>query len=119
MSETRSEKIQRIMLSWPGVEGQPHRFGGTEYRLGSGEIGHVHGQSLVDIPLPKRVRDDLIAKGTARPHHVLPDSGWVSVPMHSMEDVDAAIEMLRISYDIACEQLARRSASAGELDAGR
>ncbi len=119
MSESRSQKIDRVVLTWPGVEGHPHRFGGTEYRLGRREIGHVHGQSLMDIPLPKRLRDDLIAKGQARPHHVLPDSGWVSVPMRSMEDADAAIEILRLSYDIACGQLASRSASVGEPDAGR
>ena len=109
MSESRAGRINRVVLSWPGVEGHPHRFGGTEYRLGRREIGHVHGQSLVDVPLPRRLRDELIAGGRARPHHVLPESGWVSVPVRSMEEADAAIGILRISYDIARGQLAKRS----------
>jgi hypothetical protein len=108
MSETRAERIQRIVLSWPGVEGHPHRFGGTEYRLGRREIGHVHGQSLVDVPLPRRLRDELVASGRAKPHHVLPESGWVSVPLRSMEDVVSALEILRQSYDLAFGQFAKR-----------
>ncbi len=70
--------IQEAVLSWPGVSAHPHQFGGTEYRLGKREIGHIHGDHLVDIPFPTRVRDEIVAAGRAEPHHVLPDSGWVS-----------------------------------------
>lgn len=37
-----------------GITSQPYRFGGTEYNVGRPEIGHVHGDSLVDIPFPKK-----------------------------------------------------------------
>ncbi len=40
----------------------PHRFGGTEYRLGKRELGHIHGDYLVDIPFPKKVRDEIMKK---------------------------------------------------------
>jgi hypothetical protein len=53
-----------------------HRFGGTEYRYGRKEMGHVHGELLVDMPLPRKLHDELIASGQAQPHHVLPDTGW-------------------------------------------
>src|SRR3990172_4348058 len=114
--ESRAERIRRVVLSWPGVEASPHRFGGTEYRIGRREIGHVHGQSLVDVPLPRRVRDELVARGRARPHHVLPESGWVSVAMRSMEEADTALEILRVSYDLAVGQLAKRSAPPASVD---
>ncbi len=104
----RSQAIDREVRAWPGVSGRPHRFGGTEYRLGRREIGHVHGNSLVDVPLPRRLRDQLIAGGLARPHHVLPDSGWVSVPMRTPTDVDVAVSILRQSYDLAVAQRAKR-----------
>lgn len=51
------QKIHRAVTSWPDVTVHPHRFGGTEYRLGRRELGHIHGDALVDIPFPKRVRD--------------------------------------------------------------
>lgn len=94
-------RIDEILRNWPQVESQPHRFGGTEYRLGRREIGHVHGDSLVDIPFPKKVRDELVAAGRAESHHYLPQSGWVSIYLHHASDLDHAIELLRFSFDLA------------------
>jgi Luciferase len=95
------KKIETALQDWAGIEGQPHRFGGTEYRLGRREIGHVHGDHLVDIPFPKEVRDALVASGRAEPHHILPQSGWVSVYLKQPPDVDRAIELLHYSFEIA------------------
>src|SRR3972149_215805 len=106
----RSQAIDREVRAWPGVSGHPHRFGGTEYRLGKREIGHVHGESLVDVPLPRRLRDELVRQGRANPHHVLPNSGWVSVPMRSPVSAEQAVAILRLSYDLACEQQHKGSA---------
>ena len=88
----------------------PHRFGGVEFKLAKREIGHVHGDSLVDVPLPKSVRDQLVASGQADPHHVLPRSGWVSVYLTDASDVDRALLVLRRSFEIAREQRERRAA---------
>ena len=45
-----SEIVHKAVVSWEGVTAHPHRYGGTEYRLGRREIGHSHGDSLVAIP---------------------------------------------------------------------
>jgi hypothetical protein len=110
LSAALSQVIDGEVAAWPGVTRHEHRFGGTEYRLGRREIGHVHGELLVDVPLPRKVRDELVRHGRARPHHVLPESGWVSVPLHSTQDVAAAVRILRLSYDLACVQRERRRA---------
>ena len=47
-------QINATVMQWPGVTAHPHRFGGTEYRLGKRELGHIHGDHLVDIPFPTR-----------------------------------------------------------------
>jgi Family of unknown function (DUF5519) len=39
----------------------------------------VHGDALVDIPFTKKVREELVVAGRAERHHILPESGWVSV----------------------------------------
>ena len=88
-------------MSWAGVTAQPHRFGGTEYRFGAREIGHTHGDHLLDIPFPKRVRNELIAAGLAEPHHILPNSGWISFYIKRTDQVESAIALLRRSYDLA------------------
>ena len=98
------ERIDAALEGWSGVTAQPHRFGGTEYRLGRREIGHVHGDRLVDIPFPKKVRDELVAVGRAEPHHILPNSGWVSIYLRHASDVERAIELLRLSFEIASQR---------------
>lgn len=97
-------EIERAVLAWPGVEAHPHRFGGTEYRLGRREIGHVHGDALVDIPFPTGVRNEIVAAGQAEPHHILPDSGWVSFYLREPADIARAVALLKRSYDIAARQ---------------
>jgi len=77
---------------------EPHRFGGIEFRCRGKEIGHLHGDALCDIPLSKPMRDAFVAAGMAEPHHIHPDSGWVSVWLRSDRDVANAIEILRRKY---------------------
>lgn len=99
-----AHQIKLALLSWPQVEAHPHRFGGTEYRIGRRELGHIHGDHLVDIPFPTRVRDELVAAGQAQPHHILPASGWISLYLREPADVERAIELFRRSYDLAQKQ---------------
>jgi hypothetical protein len=101
------ERIRAELLGWPGVSAHPHRFGGLEYRIGRREIGHVHGDWLADVPLPRRIRDEVVAEGRAEPHHVLPESGWVSLHLVGEADVEGAIALLRLSYETALRQRGR------------
>jgi hypothetical protein len=106
-----AEAIRDAVTSWPGVEAVPHRFGGTEYRYGRREMGHVHGDWLADLPLPRRLHDEVIAAGRAQPHHVLPDTGWVSCRLDGPTDVAGVIELFRLQYDRYVE-LSSRNARA-------
>src|SRR5260370_19531982 len=91
--------IRETVLSWPGVEAMPHRFGGVEYRYGRKEIGHVHCDRLADLPLPRKLHDKVIPAGRAEPHHVLPETGWVSCWIKSPEDADNGIALFRVQYE--------------------
>src|SRR5258708_12210618 len=95
------ERIDAALQGWSGITSQPHRFGGTEYRLGRREIGHVHSDSLVDIPFPKTVRHELVTGARAEPHHILPASGWVSIYLRHASDADTPIDLLRPSLHLA------------------
>jgi len=103
-----SKQIVDTLLTWEGIETHPHRFGGTEFRLGTREIGHLHGDSLVDIPFPKKIRDEIVAAGEASPHHVLPETGWVSFYLREEADIRKAVNLLRRSYEIALKQKRKR-----------
>ena len=91
--------IEREVGAWPGVTAHPHRFGGIEFRYGRKELGHLHGDGLADLPFPTRIGRDLVAAGRASPHHVLPDSGWVSRRITGPADVPEVIALFRLQYD--------------------
>jgi Family of unknown function (DUF5519) len=98
------EKITKAALNWEGVSAHPHRFGGTEFRIGRRELGHIHGDYLVDIPFPRKVRDEIVSAKLAKAHHILPESGWVSCYLEHEGDVHNAIELLQRSYRLALQQ---------------
>jgi hypothetical protein len=94
-----ADMIRRTLESWPGVHSESHRFGGTEFRLGRRELGHLHGDGWADLPFSKAIRRELVAQGHAEPHHILPDSGWVTKRIRSEADLTAAIELFRLNYE--------------------
>ena len=102
------DSITKAVTSWAGVTVQPHRFSGVEYVIGKREIGHIHSDHLVDIPFPKKIRDEIVAAGRAQPHHILPKTGWVSFYLREQDDIDKAIALLHESYEIAQKQKSKR-----------
>ena len=92
------ETVRAAVGAWEGVTTHNHRFGGIEFRLGRRELGHLH-RTFADLPFPRRVRDELVAGGRARPHHVLPQSGWVTVPMRTSSEVSNVIALFRQNYE--------------------
>ena len=92
--------------NWADVEVVPEpRFGGPAFQLGRRQLGHLHDAgergAFADIPLPRTVRDELIAAGRARPHSAVPDSGWLTVPVRTAADLAGAVEVFRIAYERA------------------
>jgi hypothetical protein len=104
-------RIEREVGGWEGVSVHPHRFGGVEFRLGKRELGHLHAKQA-DLPFVRTIRDMLVETGRAEPHHVLPDSGWVSKRIRSPADADEVIELFRLSYERARVAQARRAGGA-------
>ena len=93
------DTVTEEMETWPGVTQRLHRFGGVEFRLEGREIGHLHGNGLLDIPLTKALREQLVADGRAKPHHIYPRSGWVSFFLRNASDVPDALALLQLSYE--------------------
>ena len=94
------ERIRDEILSWPDVTAKPHRFGGLEFRLDKREMGHIHGDRLADLPFPMNIRNELVNSGRVSPHHVLPQSGWISYWITKGEnDIPSVVELFRMRYD--------------------
>jgi hypothetical protein len=104
-----ADRITAEVASWPDVSVENHRFGGVEFRVGRRELGHLHGDHIADLPFPRRVRDELVSSGRARPHHALPDSGWITFPIDADDDVAEAIDLFRLAYERTRNARRRRS----------
>jgi hypothetical protein len=106
MAETPKDRLTDVLqmvseavTSWREVKSQPHRFGGMEFRVAGKEMGHIHGSRLADFPFPMSIRDQLVKEGKVMPHHVLPNSGWVSFWISGDEDTEAVIGLFRMQYE--------------------
>ena len=106
------ESIKKEILSWPYVTAESHRFGGIEFRLNKREMGHIHGELVADILFSMNLRNELVNSGRVKPHHVLPQSGWVSYYINKEDDITAVIELFRLRY----QQLKPRSKSKQEVN---
>lgn len=106
-SEAAIAAAQAELLSWEGVERYIGRRGELAFRLERRELGHLHG-TTAHLPLPKRIRDELIAQGRAHPHPVMPDSGWLGSDMSTVAGLESTLELFRMGYDRAVAARARR-----------
>ena len=104
MNDEPLAEIEREVKSWPGVTTGDTGRGGLQFSYGRVELGHLHGSSFADLPFPKKVRDELIAKGRASVHPPLPDSGWVRRTMDGPDDAEAVIELFRMNYERASKK---------------
>jgi hypothetical protein len=94
-----AERITREVFRWPGTSSQRGRFGSLEFRFAGHELGHLHGGRQADLPFPPRVREELVASGRASPHHILPQTGWVTYYIHSEDDLARVVALFRLNYD--------------------
>src|SRR5918995_6879477 len=102
MSEAAGDRLVEAVTGWSGVTLEEGRFGSTRFMLGRRELGHVHGASILDLPLPKPLKAELIESGVAIQHRFTPpESGWVTIELDDADAVERAIEILRERYEHA------------------
>ncbi|CAN5249729.1 hypothetical protein BH24ACT16_BH24ACT16_04940 [soil metagenome] len=116
MQKDAAKTVENEVGGWPGVTVEAHSRGaGRQFRYGKIELGHLHGDSVGDLPFPKKVHDELLAQGRASTHPPLPNSGWVRRRIESPEDVTELIQLFRLNYERA---KAREERRAGRVEGG-
>jgi Family of unknown function (DUF5519) len=107
---TASERIRTEVEGWDEVEVGPGRFGSVRFTVGRRELGHLHGDSIADLPLRPEIAQELISSGKARDHrYTPPGSGWVTIELETDEDADRVIELMRSSYERTLAKRASRT----------
>ncbi|MFB6141066.1 MAG: luciferase family protein [Halosimplex sp.] len=116
--EEVAETVERLIdevSEWSHVTVGEHRFGGTEFRVGPREIGHVHAWGMLDIAYLRALRDALVEEGHTGVHHLLTESGWTTFYVESAEDFEHARWLLRLSYLYHVAALEKTPAGAEEF----
>ena len=109
---TFSEQIAAEVGSWPGVVVDDGELGELAFKVGSRELGHLHGEHAAHFGFPKSVWQQLHAEGRIEGHPVFPGKvGPASRRVETEDDVRDVIELMRMNYDRNRER--RASASAG------
>ena len=88
------EDLEQQALRLPGLRLKVHKLGGTEFVRDGHELGHLHGNGLLDVAVGLAPAQTLLATGQVRPHHVFPHSKWVSFQLESEADVAFALQLL-------------------------
>ena len=108
--------VRRELLEHPGVTEGAHRFGGIVFHLGRRELGHLHGETVADLPFPPHIRDELVASGRVTPGHGASDT-WVSRCVTGPADVEQIVELFRLSYEYAAAAALEDPDEEDEVDA--
>ena len=91
-------KISDQISLWDDITIHPHRFGGIEFQLNGKEIGHIHNFGTMDILFGNKLREALVFEELAKPHHIFPQTGWISYYFESENDIKNAVWLLRLSH---------------------
>jgi hypothetical protein len=99
-SQTASERITEEVTSWPGVTAGPGRRGEFAFKLGTHEVGHLHGDHAAHFGFPKEVGLSLREQGRVVDHPVFPGKpGAAARAIEDEDDVRDVIELMRLNYD--------------------
>jgi hypothetical protein len=104
-TQTASERITEEVTSWSGVDAGPGRRGEFAFRVGTHEIGHLHGDHAAHFGFPREIGAELRGQGRVGPHPVNPHSTKMAARRIDSEgDVREVIELMRLNYDRVAPQ---------------
>jgi hypothetical protein len=93
------DDIECEVLRWDNTYVHLHKFGGVQFNLKEKELGHIHGNGLLDVLFDQRTKKELLAEGKVKNHHTFKKSGWVSFQIKTEADKEFALRLLRNSYE--------------------
>lgn len=94
------DEIETEVLSWQHTHVSAHKFGGIQFNSHTTELGHIHGNGLLDILLSREQKFLLMKQCPVQDHHIFRNSGWISFWIKTREDKQKAVELLRYAYDL-------------------
>jgi hypothetical protein len=104
-SSGASTRITAEVGSWPGISSGIGSRGELGFRVGTREIGHLHGDHVAHLFFPKSVWRQLSAEGRITGHPVFPGrEGPAARRIEDDADVADVIALMRLNYDRIVER---------------
>jgi hypothetical protein len=97
---TCMDEIELEVMKWENISVVNHKYGGMQFNKNGHEIGHIHGNGLLDIPFNKKLKHLLMEEGKINEHHTIKNSGWSSFYIQSKDDKGYALKLLQESYKL-------------------
>ena len=103
------DEIEKEVLSWKGTSVQLHKYGGVQFNVGQKELGHIHGNGLLDMLLTKADQEHLVKTGRVTQHHGFKNSGWISFYIRTADDKKFALDLLEYGHRLKKQDRVRES----------
>lgn len=108
MGQVASSIINEIK-QWQGVIIRPHPYGGFQFKIHGVDVGHVHGDSLVDLPMSPHMRQQISSmkketnnnRGNRLPdYHIYRETGWIAYYLNNdVQDLSTLIQDFKSQYE--------------------
>ena len=96
--ELHQELRQRILNLSDVTERQDAGIHEDAFFVARKTFMHIHGHGHCDIRLSKGDQERVLAQGKARSHRWAPEAGYVTFIVNNDEDLDRAMDLIRISH---------------------
>lgn len=95
---TQVEQLVSDVGHWEGVTVGTVRRNTLSFRINERELGHLHPDGRMDLPLPPMIRDQLVGLNQVEHHDQHHDSCWVTRKVENKEDIEQARWLLGLGH---------------------
>ena len=116
-------RVMKEVRRWPGVQIRTHlnpiaedSDDGVEFRLYGRQIGHIHHDCSVHVPLTRALKETVIEQGLALPLLQAASPYWVAFAPEIPDDAQRTIWLLRLNYvRLRRQRMSPDAAAASEV----
>ncbi len=96
----KMKEFTKLVKQKPNIVCVLHKYGGLQFNLHDIEIGHLHGNGLLDLKLDSSSKQEIMSRyDYVENHHVNVTSNWVSIEIRSSSNLDDLISIFNKAYE--------------------